>query len=84
MYDSGASAEDVAALRATVVRWHERFVRMEPPLGSLLLARRLKRLHLSWLMTPWLLVLTARFFLPGSWRGSVADEKQAERLYIVG
>jgi hypothetical protein len=81
MHDDSASAEEVAALRAAVLRCHDRFLRMEPPVRSLFVVRRLKRLHLSWLMIPWFLVLTARFLLPGSWRGSLADEEQAVRLY---
>jgi hypothetical protein len=49
---------------------------------SLRVARRLKQLHLSWLLIPWHLVLAARFFfLPSSWRRLAADEEQAVGLY---
>jgi hypothetical protein len=80
--DDSASAEELAALRAAVLRDHNQFVRMGPKPRSLRVARRLRRLHLSWLLIPWYLVLAARFFLlPGSWRRLAADEEQAVRLY---
>jgi hypothetical protein len=78
---NAASAQDLAALRAAVLRCHEHFMRMEPPIPSLLMVRRLKRLHLSWLMIPWFVVLVVRSFLPRHWRESFADEEQAVRLY---
>jgi hypothetical protein len=79
--DDEGSAEDLAALRAAVLRDHDQSVRMVPTQRSLRVDRRLKRLHLSWLLIPWGLVLAARFFLPGSWRRLVADQEQAVRLY---
>jgi hypothetical protein len=81
VHDDSASAEELAALHAAVLRDHDQLVRMGPKPRSLRVARRLKRLHLSWLLIPWYLVLAARFFLPGSWRRLVADEEQAVRLY---
>lgn len=81
MHDDRASAEEVAALRAAVLRDHDQLVRMGPTPRGLRLARRLQRLHLSWLLIPWYLVVAARFFLPGSWRGFAADQEQAVRLY---
>jgi hypothetical protein len=78
--DDSASAEDLAALRAAVLRSHDQFLRMAPKPRSLRVARRLKRLHLSWLLIPWYLVSAARFFLP-PFRGGFPDEEQAARLY---
>jgi hypothetical protein len=82
VHDGSASTEELAALRAAVLRNHEQFLRMEPKPRSQRMIRRLARLHLSWLLIPLVLVLmTARFFLSGSWRGLSADEQQAVRLY---
>jgi hypothetical protein len=80
--NDSASVEDLAALHAAVLRSHEQSVRMEPTPRSLRVARRLKRLHLSWLAVPWALVDIARLFLPAfRGRGFPADEEQAVRLY---
>jgi hypothetical protein len=82
VHDDSASAEEVAALRAAVLRDHGQLLRMGPTPRSLHVGRRLKRLHLSWLLVPWYLVVAARFFLlPGSWRRLAADQEQAVRLY---
>lgn len=81
MHGDSGSAEEVAALRAAVLRDHGQLLRMGPTPRSLRVARRLKRLHLSWLLVPWYLVVAARSFLPGSWRRRAADEEQAVRLY---
>jgi hypothetical protein len=82
VHHDSASAEDLAALRAAVLRDHEQFVRMGPTPRSLRVAARLRRLHLSWLLIPWYVVLAARFFLlPGSWRRLAADQEQAMRRY---
>jgi hypothetical protein len=81
VHGDSASAEELAALRAAVLRDHEQLVRMGPTPRSLRVARRLKRLHLSWLLIPWYLLVAARFFLPGSWRRFAADQEQAVRLY---
>ena len=82
MQDDSASAEELVALRAAVLRDHDQFVRMGPKRHSVRMARGLKRLHLSWLLIPWYLVLAARFFLlPGSWRRLATDEEQAVHLY---
>jgi hypothetical protein len=82
VHDDGASAEELAALQAAVLRSHDQFVRMEPTPRSLRVARRLKRLHLSWLAVPWALVDIARLFMPAfRGRGFPADEEQAVRLY---
>jgi hypothetical protein len=81
VHDS-ASAEEFAALRAAVLRDHDQFVRMGPKRRSLRVARRLRQLHLSWLLIPWYLLVAARlFFLPGAWRRLAADEEQAVRRY---
>jgi hypothetical protein len=82
VHHDSASAEDLAALRAAVLRDHDQSVHMGPTPRSLRVARRLRRLHLSWLLIPWYVVLAARFFLlPGSWRRLAADQEQAVRLY---
>jgi hypothetical protein len=81
VHDGSASTEELAALRVAVLRHHEQFLRMEPKPRSQRMVRRLARLHLSWLLIPWFLVLTVRFFLSGSWRGLSADEQHAVRLY---
>jgi hypothetical protein len=81
VHDDSASAHDLAALRAAVLRHHDEFLRMEPKPRSLRVARRLNRLHLSWLLIPWYLVVAARFFLP-AFRGGFPDgEQEAVRLY---
>jgi hypothetical protein len=77
----GASAEEVAALHAAVLGCHDQFLRMEPKPRSLRVARRLNRLHLSWLLIPWYLVAAARFFLPAVRGGFPAGQQQAARLY---
>jgi hypothetical protein len=79
--DDSASAQELAALRAAVLRDHEQVVRMGPKPRSLRVTRRLKRLHLSWLLIPWYVVLAAGFFLAGSWRRLAADEEQTVGLY---
>jgi hypothetical protein len=80
VHDS-ASAEDLAALCAAVLRSHDQLVRMEPKPRSLRVARRLNRLHLSWLLIPWFLVVAGRLFLPAFRGGFPAGEQQAARLY---
>jgi plasmid stabilization system protein ParE len=77
----GASAEELAALHAAVLRWHGQLMRMEPKPRSLRVARRLNRLHLSWLLIPWYVVSAARLFLPAFRGGFPAGEQQAARLY---
>ena len=79
--DDSASAEELAALHAAVLRSHDQFLRMKPKPRSLRVASRLKRLHLSWLLIPWYLVVAARFFLPAFRRGFPDGEQQAVRLY---
>jgi hypothetical protein len=82
VHDESASAEELAALGAAVLRDHDQLVCMGPTPRSLRVVRRLKRLHLSWLLVPWYLVVAARFFLlPGSWRRFAAEQEQAVRLY---
>ena len=81
MHDDSVSAQDLAALHAAVLRHHDEFLRMEPKPRSLRVARRLKRLRLSWLLIPWYLVVAGRFFLP-VFRGGFPDrEQEAVRLY---
>jgi hypothetical protein len=81
VHDDEGPAEDLAALRAAVLRHHDEVLRMEPKPRSLRVVRRLNRLHLSWLLIPWYLVVAARFFLP-VFRGGFPDgEQEAVRLY---
>lgn len=81
MHDDSVSAQDLAALHAAVLLHHDEFVRMAPKPRSLRVARRFKRLRLSWLLIPWYLVSAARFFLPAFRPGFPDREQQAVRLY---
>lgn len=81
MHDDSASVQDLAALHAAVLRHHDEFLRMMPKPRRLRMARRPKRLHLSWLLIPWYLVVAARFFLPAFRGGLVDGEQRAARLY---
>jgi hypothetical protein len=82
--DVGASADELAALRVAVLRWHERFL---DPGGSLALrvAGRLQRLHLTWLALPLALPLVLVDFVRMFWRlrpGRLFDtEGRAVGLY---
>ena len=82
MHDDTASAEELAALRDAVLRSHDQSLRLEPTPRGLRVARRLQRLHLSWLAAPWAVVHVVRLFLP-AFRGGGFDagEEQAVRLY---
>ncbi|HEX8861440.1 MAG TPA: hypothetical protein VGC06_20540 [Actinomycetes bacterium] len=77
MHDDRASVEELAALRAAVLRQHDQLVRMLPGPRSLRLMGRLQRLHMSWLMLPWALVDARRMLR----RGFPAGQEQAARLY---
>jgi hypothetical protein len=81
VHDDEGPAEDLVALRAAVLRDHEQFLRLAPKPRSLRVARRFKRLHLSWLLIPWCLVVAARFFLPAFRPGFPDGEQHAVRLY---
>ncbi len=78
MHDDRDSAEELAALRAAVLRHHDQSVRLLPRPRRLRVMRRLQRLHLSWLVLAWALVDAERMFLPG---GLFANEEQAVRMY---
>jgi len=79
--DERTSAADLAALQTAVLGCHEALV--VPPLSrrTQWVVRRLRRLHLSWLLAPWFVVELAGMFWRGHWRGSVAGQARAERLY---
>ena len=81
MHDDRASAQDLAALQAAVLGFHDKLVRMSPDPRSLRVMGRLERLHLAWLVIPWFLVDIGRVFVSGFRRGFPASEQQAVRLY---
>jgi len=76
--DERTSAADLAALQTAVLGCHEAFVVPPPSRRTQWVVRRLQRLHLSWLLAPWLLV---GMFRRGHLGGSVAGQARAERLY---
>jgi hypothetical protein len=80
VHDHRASAEDLAALQAAVLRCHDDLLR---PLHrrSLRVMRRLRRLHLSWLVAPWTLIDLARTVLFGQRPAVLASQQQAVGLY---
>jgi hypothetical protein len=75
------SPEDLAALRGAVLRSHDEFLRMEPKPQSVRMHLRLKRLHLSWLAVPWIVVDIARMFLPALWGRFPVSDERAVSLY---
>jgi hypothetical protein len=80
--DERASAEDLAALQAAVLRSHDEFLRpVWESRRSLGVMGRLQRLHLSWLAIPWILVDSVRLVLFGHPRRMFAAHQQAVRLY---
>jgi hypothetical protein len=79
--DELASAEDLAALQGAVLGCLDGFLGPLPSRRSQRLWRRLRRLHLSWLLAPWFLVEIARMFLPGHWRRFHYGQVRAEGLY---
>jgi hypothetical protein len=68
-------------LREAVLRHHDQLARPLADSCGVRLARRLDRLHLSWLSAPWYLVLAARVFLLGRPPGVAASEERAVALY---
>ena len=77
------SPEDLAGLREGVLRSHDEFLRMEPKPRSMRMHLRLKRLHLSWLVAPWIVVDIARLFLLPALRGGRLPpwDEQAVSVY---
>lgn len=81
MGNENASAEQLAELRAALLRWHEQFLDPVSP-RTLRVVDRLDRLHLIWLAFPMFLAKSGRLF----WHlrrggGLVAAEERAVRLY---
>jgi hypothetical protein len=81
MREGQGSAQERTALRDAVLRYLDSS-------GQPLLTRRTARLHgrlhrwhLSWLLVPWYLVLTVRYFLSGQRRAVVASEDRVIDLY---
>jgi hypothetical protein len=72
VHDDRASAEELTALRAAVLRHHDQFVLMLPGHRSVRVWDGLQRLHLSWLVIPWIVVDAGRMFLSGLRRGSLS------------
>jgi hypothetical protein len=81
VHDDRASAEDLAALRAAVLQWHEELVGTLPGPRSVRVVDGLQRLHLSWLVLPWIVVDAGRMFLSGLRRGFPVHDEQAVGLY---
>jgi hypothetical protein len=81
MHHHRASAEDLAALRDAVLRCHDDLLRLLHR-RSLQVMRRLRRLHLAWLVAPWTLIDLARTVLFFGQRSAVlASQQQAVGLY---
>jgi hypothetical protein len=74
-------AGELTALGDAVLGLHDELSRPLVDSRSVRLARRLHRWHLSWLATPWYLVLAARVFLLGGPLGVTASEDRAVALY---
>jgi hypothetical protein len=82
VHDERASAKDLAALQAAVLRSHDEFLRpVWDRRRSLGVLGRLQRLHLSWLAAPWMLVDAARMIMFGHPRRMFAGHQQTVRLY---
>ncbi len=81
MGDEQYSAEELAALQAAVLRYHDEFLRPVWDRRSLRVMDRLHRLHLSWLAIPWILMDAARMIMFGHPRRMFAGQQQAVRLY---
>jgi hypothetical protein len=81
VHDDSASAGELAALDATVLRCHGEFVRTLQEPRSVRAMRRLRRLHLAWLALPWVVVEVGRTVLSEARPGFPACEEQAASLY---
>jgi hypothetical protein len=79
--DNGDAVEEVAALRAALLRDHERFLAETPSPRNQRRFDRIARLHLSWLFIPWFLAGMVRFYLFGAGRRWIADQQETARLY---
>jgi hypothetical protein len=81
VHDDRASAAELTALRAAVLRHHDQFVQMLPGQRSVRVWDGLHCLHLSWLAIPWIVVDAGRMFLSGLRRGFPVGDEQAVGLY---
>jgi len=81
VHDDSASAEELAELRAAVLQSHEEFVGTLPGARSVRVWDGLRRLHLSWLVIPWIVLDAGRMFLSGLRGGFPIGEEQAVLLY---
>jgi hypothetical protein len=81
MHNDSASAEDLAALRAAVLQRHEEFLGVLPGPRTARMWDGLRRLHMSWLVIPWIVVDGVRMFLSGLRRGFPIGDEQAVALY---
>jgi len=81
VHDGSASAEELTALRAAVLCSHDQFMRILPGHRSVRVWDGLQRLHLSWLVIPWIVVDAGRMFLSGLRRGFPIGDEQAVGLY---
>jgi hypothetical protein len=81
VHGDSASAEELAALRAAVLQWHKELVGTLPGSRSVRMLDGLQRLHLSWLVIPWIVVDAGWMFLSGLRRGFPVGDEQAVRLY---
>jgi hypothetical protein len=81
VHDDSASAEELAALHAAVLRCHDEFVGTLQEPRSVRVMRRLRRLHLSWLALPWVAVEVGRTVLSEARPGFPTSEEQAASLY---
>jgi hypothetical protein len=81
VHDDSASAEELTALRAAVLRCHDEFVGTPPGSRSVRVLDGLQRLHLSWLVIPWIVVNAGWMFLSGLRHGFPVDDEQAVLLY---
>jgi hypothetical protein len=81
VHDDRASAEELTALRAAVLQSHEEFVGTLPGPRTVRVWDGLRRLHLSWLVIPLIVVDAGRMFLSGLRRGFPVGDEHAVGLY---
>lgn len=81
MGDEQASAEDLAALQTALLDSYEQFVVPRPSRRTRRVVRRLRRLHLSWLLAPLFVVELVRMLRSGHWPRFGAEQARAARLY---